>query len=120
MALKSIAGVRDGVSQTVLDNRPGDSGSLIIHVKAEDLLEYFQTDDEHAIIDDSLAFVIDSRYDRVEYFVIIRSGPAAASETQPYTVSRNVFNRLLVGQTVEFEVNDDGDFSAIERVIATR
>ncbi len=119
MALKSITGVRDGVSQTVLDNRPGDTGSIIIHVKAEDLLEYFQTDDEHAIIDDSLAFVIESRYDRVDYFVIIRSGSAATSETQPYTVSRSVFNRLLVGQTVEFEVNDDGEFPTIERVIAT-
>ena len=75
VAHQSITGSREGTSQTVLENRPGDDGSPFIHVNDKDLLSHFATDEEHLIISDSLAFQIESRYDRVDYFVNMAPHP---------------------------------------------
>ncbi len=98
VAHQSITGSREGTSQTVLENRPGDDGSPFIHVNDKDLLSHFATDEEHLIISDSLAFQIESRYDRVDYFVNMAPASSPGSGTQPYRVSREVFNQLLVAK----------------------
>ena len=116
---KSIAGYREEASREVLLNRPGDDGP-IIHVEDKDLLGLFATGDEHAIIGDSMAFEIESRYDRVDYIVNIDLASSAGSGTQPYRVSREVFNQLRVGDTVEFKTKQGGDFPKIEQLISAQ
>ena len=117
VAHKSITGSREGTSYAVLENRPSDDGSPFIHVDDKDLLSHFATDEEHLIISDSLAFQIESRYDRADYFVNMAPASSPRSGTQPYRVSREVFNQLLVGETVKFKTKQGGDFPEITKVI---
>ena len=117
---KSITGSREGTSYTVLENRPSDDGSSSIHVEDKDLLSHFATGEEHLIISDSLAFAIESGYDRVDYFVNIDLASSSGSGTQPYRVSREVFNQLRVGDTVEFKTKQGGDFPEIEKLISAQ
>ena len=117
VAHKSITGIREGTSYTVLENRPSDEGPPIIHVDDKDLLSLFAAGDEHLIIDDSLAFEIESRYDRVDYFVNMAPASSPESGTQPYKVSREVFSQLRVGETVKFKTKPGGDFPEIEKVL---
>ncbi len=113
---KSIVGYREGTSGEVLLNRPGDDGP-VIHVEDKDLLTHFATGEEHLVIGDSLAFQIESRYDRVDYIVNIDLASSAGSGTQPYKVSRTVFSQLRVGETVKFESKQGRSIPEIEKLI---
>ena len=117
VAHKSITGARDGKSSTVLTNRPSDEGFPIISVDDRELRVHFANDAEHALVGDSLAFEIESRYDRVDYLVNIRLGSSAGSGTQSYRVSREVFNQLLVGEAVKFKSNQGEDLPEIRTLI---
>ena len=80
---KAITGVREEVSHTVLTNRPSDEGLPIIHVEDKDLVSRFAPDEEHAVIGDSLAFEIESRYDRMRYFL---SDPCGSLVWRPMAI----------------------------------
>ena len=113
---KSITGVVEGTSYTVLRNRPNDDGLPFIEAKDKDLLSHFATVEEHAIISDSLAFEIESRYDRVDYLVNIDLISIEGSGTQSYLVSREVFNQLQVGETVKFKAKQGGGIPEIDKL----
>lgn len=116
VAHKSITGSREGVSQTVLTNRPSDSGVLLIDVQDNDLRGLFAAGLEHAIISDSQAFQIESRYDEVNYVVNIRIESSGEGGTQPFITSREVFNQLRVGETVKFKTKQEGDFQRLVEI----
>ena len=117
VAHKSITGIREGTSYTVLENRPSDEGSPFIVVDDKDLLSHFATDEEHLIISDSLAFEIESKYDRVDYYVNMAPASAPLSGTQSYKVSRAVFSQLRVGGTVKFETKQGKHIPEIKKLL---
>jgi len=95
VAHKTVTGVKDGMSYTVLVNRPGE-GNPWISVEDEDYRGYFAAGDEDAVITESMEQLMLAKYSEVEYLVNVR---VAADEpgAQTYRASREVFNKAKVG-----------------------
>ena len=97
---KAITGVKDNVSYTILMNRTSDVGPLIL-LKDEDYDEYFSTGDGNVVINESLEREVKKEYSVVNYFVNVKVDPEGYG-TQPYRVSREIFNNMEVGTKVKF------------------
>jgi hypothetical protein len=97
---KAITGVKEDVSYTILMNRTSDVGPLIL-LKDEDYEEYFSTGDGNVVVSESLEREVKKEYSVVNYFVNVEVDPEGYG-TQPYRVSREIFNNIEVGNKVKF------------------
>jgi len=103
VAHKTVTGVKDGTSYTILVNRPGE-GNPWISVKDEDYRAYFVAGVEDAVITESLEQLMLAEYSEVEYLVNV-SVALDVSGTQPYRASREIFNRAKVGDGLRFRAS---------------
>ena len=97
---KAITGVKDDTSYTILMNRTSEVGPLIL-LKDEDYGEYFSTGDGNVLVSESLEREVKKEYSLVNYFVNVRVDPEGYG-TQPYRVSRKIFNNIEVGTKAKF------------------
>lgn len=97
---KAITGVKDDTSYTILMNRTSDVGPLIL-LKDEDHGGYFSTGDGSVVVSESLEREMKGEYSVVNYFVNVEVDPEGYG-TQPYRVSREIFNNIEVGKNVKF------------------
>ncbi len=104
VAHKTVTGVKDGMSYTILVNRPGDGGSWI-SVEDAEFQDYFPPGDEYAIVTESLERLLMDKYSEVDYFVNVRP-PSGEPGTEPYRASREIFNIVKVDSELEFRASD--------------
>lgn len=97
---KAITGVKDDTSYTILMNRTSEVGPLIL-LKDEDFEEYFSTGDGNVVVSESVEREVKEEYSSVSYFVNVKVDPEGYG-TQPYRVSREIFNNMEVGTKVKF------------------
>jgi hypothetical protein len=97
---KAITGVKDDTSYTILMNAFSD-GEAWIALKDQDYEEYFSTGDGNALVSESLEREVKKEYSVVNYFVNVKVDPEGYG-TQPYRVSREIFNNMEVGTEVKF------------------
>ena len=112
---KAVTGIQDDTTYTILLNRPGD-GTPWILVKDKDYDDYFATEDENAIISESLEQYIREKYSEVNYWVNVRL-PSTGEGTQPYRASREIFNKMKVDSKVRFETSGPAELPEIIRVL---
>lgn len=104
---KSVTVERDGKSMTLLTNRVGDDGPVI--VVDPEMTRYMSSGTGVASIHDSLALQIEADFDRVRYWVNI-----SENEGKPGTVAveidMDLFSDLVPGESVQLAVSRSGDF----------
>ncbi len=97
---KTVIGVKDNVSYTLLVNKPAYDSPWIL-VKDKDYVDYFSTGYRNAIVSKPLENEMKKKYSDIAYFVNIKV--SSKEETQPYQVSREIFNKLRINSKVKFE-----------------
>lgn len=102
VAHRVLSGVKDGTSYTVLWDRFDDNGVSIIVVKDEDLEDYFPLEGD-LVVSEELEGQIQILYSEVVYQVSVRESP---EHTVGYLTSREIFNRMKLGATVEFQTSE--------------
>lgn len=100
VAHKSVTGVKDNTSYTILVNRPADREPQIL-VEDEDYKARFSPDDQNAVIGESLEMEMRQKYSEISYLVNVRLTDEDEG-TQPYRVSRQIFNKLRIGSRIRF------------------
>ena len=101
---KAVTGVKNDTSFTILINARGDSEPWIL-VKDRDYEEYFLPQDQHAIVSQALEDLMRQKYSEVNYFVNVKVASSGDIGTQPYRVSREIFNQMRVGSEVRFRAS---------------
>ena len=117
---KTITGIREGTAYTILIYRSDEEGLPALYVKDRGLLDRFSIEEANPVIDDALAFDIESMYEQVTYTVNLRTELATGPGTEPYKVSREIFNQLQPGAMVRFKAKKDGNIPAITKVLDAR
>ena len=74
-------------------------------VKDRDYEEYFLPQDQHAIVSQALEDLMRQKYSEVNYFVNVKVASSGDIGTQPYRVSREIFNQMRVGSEVRFRAS---------------
>lgn len=106
---KAVMGVKGDTSYTILLNRPTDNGSWII-VKDKDYEKFFKGE-KNAFISKSIEDEMRKKYFDIKYLVSIRldsKDPINGidkGEALTYFVSREIFNKMKIGDRVKFEVS---------------
>ena len=94
---KTITGILSNTYYSILLNRPvGDEPWILVN--DDDFASYFSDSDKNAVISDTLAQSMDSKYSKINYFVSVIS--TDGEHTQAYEVSRETFNCLEIGDTI--------------------
>ncbi|MEE9247488.1 MAG: hypothetical protein V3U79_02175, partial [Dehalococcoidia bacterium] len=114
---KTITGIREGTAYTILIYRSDEEGSPALYVKDRGLLDRIPTGEVNLVIDDDLAFDIESMYEQVTYTVDLRTELATGPGTEPYKVSREIFNQLQPGALVRFKAKKDGNIPTITKLL---
>ena len=117
---KTITGILEGTKYTILIYRSDEEGSPALYVKDQDLLDRVSTEEVNLVIDDALALDIEGMYEQVTYTVNMGTNLATGPGTEPYKVSREIFNQLQPGAVVQFEAKKGGDFPTITKVLDSR
>jgi hypothetical protein len=114
---KTVSGVIEDTGQdtgwTILQNIPAHDPDVVddrpsIRVKDEDYQEFFTSNDDHAVITAEMENQLSQKYSNIRYTVNVRVADAGGNEgTQPYYVSREFFNRILVDSPVRFSASGD-------------
>ncbi len=109
---KLVTGKNDNKLHIVLLNTGGEIVSV-----DKDYENFISAEDRNLVIDKSLEAEIKARYSDIKYRVSIRK--SEKDEIATYLVSRDVFNKLNVGATVNFEI-EGSQRDAIKRLIDER
>ena len=117
---KTITGILEGTKYTILIYRSDEEGSPALYVKDQDLLDRVSTEEVNLVIDDALALDIESMYEQLTYTVNMGTNLATGPGTEPYKVSREIFNQLQPGAVAQFEAKKDGNIPAITKVLDSR
>lgn len=113
---KGISGTKGGSVHSILLNRPIDDEPWIL-VKDRSFEQFFTEDATNAVINESVEHALQMDYVDVTYIVAIRNDPEAAG-VQPYTVDRNTFNGLAIGNTVSYLHTNEKGAPAVIRVLS--
>ncbi|MBE0430723.1 MAG: hypothetical protein IBX67_02735 [Dehalococcoidia bacterium] len=113
---KTVSGVKDDTSYTILVNYYQD-GEQFILLKDEDYEEYFSPRGEDAVVTESLERAMKEVYSPVNYYVNVRV--ALEEGTRPYRVSREVFNNIEVGTKVGFRWSGAAEIPEIVELLTT-
>ena len=105
IAHKVVSGVKDDTSFTILVNYSQD-GRTSIRVKDKNYEGYFSQQEQNATVSESLENIIRQEYLEINYFVNLRVS-SDGEGTQPYRVSREVFNEMRVGSKVTLRSSSD-------------
>jgi hypothetical protein len=108
---KTVTGVKDNLSYTVLINSPADGEGRIL-LMDRDYEEYFSTGDENAVVSAPLEAEMKEEYSVLNYLVNVQVGPEEDG-TRPFRASREVFNSIEVGTTVKFRWSGPTEFPEI-------
>ena len=105
---KTVSGTAESASFSVLQNRPAHDPDAVndrpyIVVKDQDFRGFFTPDDDHAVITLEMENELRRKFSDIGYVVNVRLPRDGG--TQPYFVSRDVFNRMLVDGPVRFEAS---------------
>ena len=87
---KSITGVREDTSYTVLINSDSELSESRVLVKFDNYREDFTRNTSAVVVTDAIAAKLQSEFAEVQYFVNIRTEPGGG--TTPVQVSRAIFN----------------------------
>ena len=117
---KTITGILEGTKYTILIYRSDEEGSPALYVKDQDLLDRITIEEVNLVIDDALALDIESMYEQVTYTVNMGTNLATGPGTEPYKVSREIFNQLQPGAVIQFKAKKDGDFPTITKILDAR
>ena len=109
---KLVTGKNDNKLHIVLLNTGGEIVSV-----DKDYENFISAEDRNLVIDKSLEAEIKAHYSDIKYRVSIRK--SEKDEIATYLVSRDVFNKLNVGATVNFEI-EGSQRDAIKRLIDER
>jgi len=118
---KSVTGVKDDTSYTILLNRPSDEGPWIL-VEDKDYEEFFSEEDRHAVINKSLEDEMKTKYSSINYLVSVRLNSEDTvnnlkeGDTLAYFVNRDDFNKVKIEDEVKFEVSRSA-IATIERFL---
>ena len=110
---KTVYGVIDETGWTILQNVPAHDPDVAddrpsIRVEDEDYQGFFTSEDEHAAITAEMENQLSQKYSNISYTVNVRVVDAGGNEaTEPYYVSREFFNRILVDSPVRFEASGE-------------
>ena len=108
---KTVSGVVGSTGFTILQNTPAHDPDAVddrpfILVKDQEFQGFFTSKDEHAVITVEMENDLSQKYSDIRYIVNVRLLDGDGNEgTQPYFVSREVFNRILVDGPVRFEAS---------------
>ena len=117
---KTITGILEGTKYTILIYRSDEEGSPALYVKDQNLLDRITIEEVNLVIDDALALDIESVYEQVTYTVNMGTNLATGPGTEPYKVSREIFNQLQPGAVIQFKAKKDGDFPTITKILDAR
>ena len=112
---KTVTGVKDGTSYTVLMNAAADGEAWIV-LKDQDYEEYFSTVEENAVVSESLEAEMKKEYSVVNYFINVKVAPEEEG-TRPFRASREVFNSIEVGSTVKFRCSGSTELPKIVELL---
>jgi hypothetical protein len=101
----SLEGVVD--HKTITGAREGTSYSIVVFTSAGnhfDDKEVRGLFDETNLVNDTVAYQLEARYDEVFYIVSVRSG----EETMGFFTSRQDFNEVVPGSSIRFKVQGPG------------
>lgn len=111
----SLEGVVD--HKTITGTREGTSYNIVVftsagnHFDDKEVRDFF---DESNLVNDSVAYQLESRYDEVFYVVSVRSG----EETMGFIASREDFNEVVPGSSIRFKIMGPGGLEiSITRVL---
>ena len=109
---KLVTGTKDNTLHFIILNTGGEIVSV-----DKDYENFISAEDRNLVIDKSLEAEIKAHYSDIKYRVSIRK--SEKDEIATYLVSRDVFNKLNVGATVNFEI-EGSQRDAIKRLIDER
>jgi hypothetical protein len=95
---KAITAGTGNTNYDILLNRPIDEGAWIL-VDDNEFADYFSDSDKNAFVSESLEHALKLKYHKVSYWVSII--PDGGEYGEMYQVSRETFNHLEPGSTVE-------------------
>ena len=111
VVLKAVTGVQAGTAYTIL--RIGAREGPLFVLRSEEYLEYLPPEGDPLLISDALESRLKTDYSEITYLVNIREGDGQS----PYTVSRDMFNRLNVGGTARFESSKQNGIPEIKALL---
>lgn len=111
MAHKTVSGAVDDTLWIILQNVTGTVPDVAddqpsIRINDEDYEGFFNPEDEQAVGTKEMERLLGQKYSNIRYTVNVRVAGASGNDgTQPYHVSRELFNRILVSIPVRFEAS---------------
>jgi len=119
---KTVTGEVKDTVWTILQNVPGSDPDIVndrpsIRIKDKDYEVLFTPGDEHAVLTEEMERLLGQKYSNIRYPVNVRVADASGNNgTQPYYVSRELFNRILVDGPVRFEASG-GPIPTIDKLL---
>ena len=106
---KTVAGVIDGTSFTILRNIPGNDPDVadprpFIQVSDPAFSGFFTTGDEHLVITAAMETDLNQKYSDLRYIVHVQVS-GAEQGTQSFYADRDIFNSINVEAPVRFEAS---------------
>ena len=111
---KAVTGVKEETSYTILQNRLRSSGGSIV-LRDADYQQFFSDEDRNAVISEALENALRAEYSDITYLVNVRT-ELVTDGTQPYRVTRQLFNQMEVGSTVRFQTSGGGPIPTIRKL----
>ena len=118
MAHKAVTGVLGDSAYTILQNRPGEGVTYVV-VRDDDYRPYFSPEDRDAVIGEDLERDLAAKYSNITYIVNVRVNvevEGTTGGTQPFRVSREIFNRMRLEEPVRFRVSGSSGIPRITRL----
>jgi hypothetical protein len=110
---KTVNGEIEDTGWTLLQNLPAHDPDVVddrpsIRIEDEEYRGFFTSEDEQAVITAEMENHLGQKYSNIRYTVNVRVLDVGGNEaTEPYYVSREFFNRILVDGPVRFEASGD-------------